>query len=88
MEVTVKVSDNTYELCKALGMFVSDVRTALADGWQPMSDVPAIVLSGIKRCAPVIASIPSIPAEMQQREEFINALALGLAELIKDITKK
>ena len=87
MEVSVKVSENTYNLCLALAGLVSDIKVALDDGWQPVSDVPAIVIAGIKRAAPVIANIPALPVEARNSEEFTNALALGLAELIRDITK-
>src|SRR4051812_28361503 len=41
--ISVSVADKTYDLTQHLCNYVKALKTALADGWQPGADIPAIL---------------------------------------------
>jgi hypothetical protein len=63
---TVEVSKELSEVGDAVAGIVSDVQRALADGWQPGTDVPAIVVSAVTRLGVGLQGIGDIPTEVRE----------------------
>lgn len=88
MEVQVKVAPSTYAFGQALGSFVSEIKKALDDGWQPAADVPVILLEGIKTLAPAVSKLADVLGESAgDKEAFANALALTVIKVASGVVK-
>lgn len=79
--ISVEVSKEAYELGEGLAKFVVVTKKALADGWQPGSDLPEIMSSAIADLIPALSGVEKIPAEAQDQQAFANALYLSLSPI-------
>jgi hypothetical protein len=76
--ISVSVADKTYDLTQHLCNYVKALKTALADGWQPGSDIPAILQATLSEGYAAVQDIPQLGNEKDQDAvAFAKALALG-----------
>ena len=64
--VSVEVSKESHELATGVSNIVSVVRQCLADGWQPGTDVPTVVLAVIHELGTAMQGVDKIAAEWQE----------------------
>ena len=89
MDITVKVAPSTHAFGTALAAFVVEIQKALADGWQPASDIPEIVLDGVKTLAPAIGKLQDVLGEAAgDKQAFANAVALTIIQVVAGGCKK
>lgn len=82
MEVTVKVSKETYELGDAVAALVRDVKAQLADGWQPIGDSLSISTAVLKDLVPGLAGVDKVKEEMADKEVFATTCAVVGAKVV------
>lgn len=87
IEVSVPVAKEAYELGLGISDFVQAVKTAVADGWQPGQDIPAILVAAFEKLVPAVQGADQIPSEMVEKKEFSNAVYLGLSPIIFGFVK-
>lgn len=83
IQVQVSVSKEASELGDGLVKFVSDVKQALADGWQPGSDLPALLQATIADLVPAVQGVEKLGAEIVENEEaFVTAFMLSGKKIV------
>lgn len=87
VKVELEASKETYELCEGIGAVTKAVKEALADGWQPGTDMPAIITAAITNLVPAMQGVEKIPAEVKHTREFANAVYAGLTPVIFELAK-
>ena len=88
-DVVVKVDDVAYDVGASLVKFVVAAKGALADGWQPGSDLPVILSSAIADLAPVLGKVGSLPAEFEaDKVGFVKGINVALFDLVDVLLKK
>ena len=81
VDVTVKVSKETYELALGVAELTKAVKLALKDGFQPGQDLPPILLTAVNQFA-AIEGVDKIDDEAKENPEaFAKAIAIGLSEV-------
>lgn len=88
IKVETEVAEATFELGKGIDNFVGAVKDALADGWQPTQDLPAIITSAVKDLVPVIGNVDSVSNDTKDVQAFANGLYLGLGQTAFRFVKK
>lgn len=84
MEVQVQVSPEAYELAQALVKLVAVVKEQLKDGWQPVSDVPAVVLAAVKELPAAIGGLDQLDDEMKaDPSAFAQAFLVSAGDMAK-----
>lgn len=79
---TIQVSESAAVLSDALKTIVAACQKALADGWQPATDVPSIVLTATGELGKVIKEIPDIPADLaEDKIAFVRGLLNGALDV-------
>lgn len=79
---TVQVSESADKIGKAVLDIVKSAKTALADGWQPSKDVPAILVSATTALLSAMSEIPDVPADVAENK---TAFIKGLTNQVIDI---
>ncbi len=88
-EVSVSVPKETYELAEGLANVTGAVKAALADGWDPLTDVPAVVMGALQHLAPAVQGVDKLDDEAKADPAgFSKALALGIADAVDKALKK
>lgn len=64
-DVHLIIGKETYELVEGIGEFVGAVKAALADGWQPGSDIPVIMMAAIEKLGPAVQGADQIDDELK-----------------------
>lgn len=83
MEVQVQVAKEMHEVMDGLSEVVAAVKQALADGFQPGQDLPAIVLAAVNKLPPALEGMDKVKDELKNSpKEFINAAALGASKIM------
>ena len=82
IKIEIEVAEGGHELSESLRQFVKDTRTALADGWQPGQDIPAILTAAFTRLVPAIRAVEKIGPEASENPR---ALTKGVANPVIDI---
>lgn len=76
--ISVDVSDKSYDLTQHLCDYIKALKSALADGWQPGTDIPAILQATIAEGYGVIQDVPQLGNEKDEDAvAFAKALAIG-----------
>lgn len=84
----VPVSKELSEAVESIALIVEDTRRALKDGWQPTSDVPAILLAAVQRLGVGLLGIQAIPQELRDdRRAAAYAVVLPLLDLLMLVTE-
>lgn len=63
--ITIEVPKEAQELFGGLVKIVQSVKTALADGWDPATDLPVIITQSLVELAPMIQGVDQLPAEFK-----------------------
>lgn len=82
MKVELECAKETLELCQGLAKFAAAVKQALADGWQPGTDLPALITATVADLVPALQGVDQLPAEVAASPEFVNALYAGLSPIV------
>ena len=89
LKIEVEVPKEAYELADGLAKIVGSVKSALADGWTPGSDIPVIVTSSLTHLVPAIQGVDQLDDEAKADPAgFSKALALGIADAVGVALKK
>jgi hypothetical protein len=89
VKVEVEVSKEAYELGKAVSEVVKSVKEALKDGFDPMTDVPAIVVQSLSELKTGIEGVQLLGEESKEDiEAFINAWLLSGTDIAGEFLKK
>lgn len=84
MDVSVSgVAPSSYEVAGKVMSFYKALKTAMADGWQPSQDIPAMLAEALKDLAPIVQKWPEVVAEASADKEGVaKAVALAAFDLI------
>lgn len=81
--VNVSVEQKTYELGQGVAKFLGDVKKALADGWNPLTDVPAVLLAAVQDLAPVLGDASAVAGDFaDDKTAFATTCALVGAQVV------
>jgi hypothetical protein len=71
-----------------LKKFVVAVKKSLEDGWQPGTDISAVIASAISELVPAMQGVEQLPAEfVMEKEEFITGLGISVKEIVLELLK-
>jgi len=77
VSVSVEVSKEAYELGMGLADFAGAVKSALADGWQVGSDVPAVITAALQHLVPAMNGANNLGSELaEDKAAFVQAWML------------
>jgi hypothetical protein len=76
-DLTVSVPDSAHAFAEKLGAFVGEVKKAVADGWQPGSDIPAMLSAVLVDLVPAAAAFTGASADLKS-DPFGSVLALAI----------
>lgn len=82
VQISVEVSKSADDLGKALVAVARAVKDAVADGWNPLTDVPAIVLASIGQLGSAAAAVPRVAPDVAEDWE---AFARGIVNRSLDV---
>lgn len=87
--VSVEVSKEAHELGVGLVEVVKAVKLALADGFQPGADLPAIVVAAVAKLPPAIEGLDKLGGELAEDPvAFVRAFALSGSDIASLFVKK
>lgn len=87
--VSREVTKEAYELGQGLLGMVEAVKTALADGWQTGTDLPAILTASFANLVPAIQGCDQLPAEAKEDlAPFIRGLTVSVEDIAFVFIKK
>jgi hypothetical protein len=88
-KIELEVSSASYAVGHALEGVVDSIKTALADGWQPGQDLPAIVIGSVSALAPAVGQITSLPESAKEDPEaFTDGLYIPIKRAVFKLVKK
>lgn len=88
-KVEVSVSKEAHELGMAVAALVVAVKKALADGFQPGMDIPAIVMTAFNELPKAIEGLDKLDDEAKSAlKPFVLAFVLPVMDSIEEILKK
>jgi len=77
-DVTVKCTKETFEIYQALTKIVQQVKVSGKDGFQAVTDIPAVILGSINELSVAVAGLGEIGEEIQMSlPEFVQANSTG-----------
>lgn len=86
--VTVEVPKEIHEVGQAIVKLTASIVEAKKDGFNMMTDVPAVVLENLKSLGVAIDNVGFIKTEVKEKlAESINAISLAGTEVLKELTK-
>lgn len=89
IQVTVEVSKETQEVLAALVEIVKASKQALADGFQPGADLPAIVAAAWAKLPEAISGLDQVPAEFaEDKAALVRTVLLGGSDLVDALLAK
>jgi len=89
VKVEVSIGKETHEFSAGVTGLIRETRKALADGYKPGDDIPAILLAAVEHFIPAVQGIEKIPDEIEaDKVAFIKALGLMSGDLYDAVTKK
>lgn len=68
-QITVEVSAAAHDVGTAVVNLSKVVKERLADGWDPLSDTPTIVLAALQQFSSVVGKLQHLPAEVTEDTE-------------------
>lgn len=82
-EISVSVESSGHDVMVGLAKIAKACKEALADGFQPGSDLPVIVMEAVKELPAVIAALPAIAPDLaEDKMAFIKGVNLGAYEVV------
>lgn len=89
VKVQVEVPKATYELEEAARKCLVTIFKALADGWQPMQDIPVLVRAVLSDLVPVVGNVKAVEAELKAHPAAMARLAgLSVGDLVGGLLEK
>lgn len=86
VKVEVEVSKEASELANAVAGIVKATRVALKDGFQPGTDIPAVVVQALALLPDAIAGVDQMGAELaEDKGAFVLAFALAIDDMLKPV---
>jgi len=84
----VEESKEMAELWDAFAVLAFEIKKALADGFQPATDIPTVLLNSFNNVISAVDGVQKIPAEVKENlPEFIMANAVGAGKVTKAVLK-
>jgi len=81
-ELNVKVTKEAYEIGEGLKGIAAAITKAVADGWQPGTDLPAIIVESISAIIPAIEGYDKLPEEFKaDLAAAVKGIALPVSEI-------
>lgn len=87
-EVTVKVTKETYEVFEGLAEVVKQAKLVGADGFQAVTDIPAVLLASLNKLSAAAAGLDALPEEIAALPEFIQGVGAGAGLIGAELAKK
>lgn len=88
VDVTVQCEQATLDFGTALASFVGATKQALANGWQPIEDIPAVVLAAMTDLIPALKNAAAIPGDLaDDKVAFMNSCYLTGTKVLDAVTK-
>ncbi len=89
MELKVEVPKESYELAQAVVAVVKSVKDALADGFQPGQDLPAVVIAAFGQLSGAVQGLDKLDDELKASPVGVaKALGLSIGDAIEALLKK
>jgi len=89
MQFNVDIPDETGELVKGLTKFIGSIKDALADGWQPGMDLPAIMMAAMSDLPQAIEGWEKLDDEAKANPgAMIAAVGILASEIYKTLVQK
>lgn len=89
LKLEVEVSKEAYELAQGLYQIVLATKEALADGWNPLTDIPSIMIDAVKVLPSALGGLDLIDDEyLENPEAVLKAFSLSSAQLASMILAK
>ena len=86
--VQVECSKETVELGQGLAKFVEAVKKAIDDGWQPFTDLPAVVTAAVSSLVPAMVGVEKVKAEFEEdKAAFANAVMVTGSAIVGAVAK-
>lgn len=83
VQVTKTAAAATFNSLDAAAKLLTAVRKALADGWQPTQDIPAVLGEAVRDVGGIISNLGDVSAEANgDKVEFYNAVGAGVGEIL------
>lgn len=87
--VQVEVEEKSYEVAEALKSLIKSAKEALADGFQPGTDIPVVVAANFTKLLKAISDVSALPGESaEDPEAFMKAFGLAGLEVAGLFLKK
>lgn len=88
-QISVEIEKSGYDLLAHMGKLVMAVKAAMADGFQPGTDIPVIVASLVVELPTLVAAIPQVGPEFSEDKiAFIKGANIGLYEMVEPLLSK
>ena len=88
IDIPVRCSKETAELGLGLAAFLVEVKKAVADGWNPLSDMPAVVSAALVKLVPAMQGVEKVKAELDEdKAAFVNATVLAGSAIVGALLK-
>lgn len=86
--LTVEVESTAYDLGQAARDIITQTTKAMADGWQPGKDIPAVCSAIFTDLIGKIGEVGSLAGELaENRAAFMRGWLLSGMDIYEDITK-
>lgn len=86
--VEIKVQASGHDLTQHLADVVKAYKQALADGWQPGTDIPVVILSVIGKAPAIMATLPQLgPDAAADKLAFIKGVNIGAYDIVEAALK-
>ena len=80
---TVEVSKSADDLGGGLYNILAAAQKALADGWQPGSDVPAIVVAAAGEIMSMVSAAPGVLTDLaEDKMAFVRGITLRCEDMV------
>lgn len=81
----VQCAKETVELLEGLSGLLKDVKLALADGWQPATDIPVMLTAAMARLGTAVDGVSKVKDEYADKQAFINAILVPVSEMVGEL---
>lgn len=83
VQVTKTAAAATFSSLDSAAKLLTAVKKALADGWQPGQDIPAVIGEAVRDIGTIVSNLGDVTTEAGgDKVEFYNAIGLGVGEIL------
>jgi ABC-type methionine transport system permease subunit len=88
LDKTVKVTKELNDVAVALVALTKSVKEANKDGFQAMTDIPAVLIENLKTLGAAIDNVVHVKVEVKENlPAAINTMTLAGTEILEELTK-